>query len=128
MVKCPLFPVGVNTIKELLFARLRIGEEGPGYVHFSDVLQDEYFKQLTAEKIVTRFHKGFKRRDFVKTRPRNEALDCFAYAIAAYAIIGVNVNAMAAKVSQMPVTQDKKPKIKERFTPSNAGGFANSWR
>lgn len=128
VVKCPLFPVGVNTIKELLFARLRIWEEGPGYVHFSDVLQDEYFKQLTAEKIVTRFHKGFKRRDFVKTRPRNEALDCFAYAIAAYAIIGVNINAMAAKVSQMPVAEDPKPKIKERFMPSNSGGFLNAWR
>ena len=94
----------------------------------SHVLQTTYSTQSTVVKTVTRFHKGFKRRDLLKPMPRNEALDCFAYAIAAYAIIGVNINAMAAKVSQMPVAEDPKPKIKERFMPSNSGGFLNAWR
>ena len=133
VVKCPLFPVGVDTVKDLLFARLRIDEPGPGYIHFSSVLNDEYFKQLTAEKIVTRFHRGFKKRIFEKIRTRNEALDCFVYSIAAYAIININVNTLADKieadagepVEEAPKTaQLKKPSFVQR----PKGSFVNSWR
>ena len=68
VARCPLFPIGVDTVKDLLFARMRIREQGPGYMHFSDALQDEYFKQLTAEKIVTRYQRGFKKRVFEKSK------------------------------------------------------------
>jgi len=132
-MKCPLFPVGVDTVKDLVFARLKIKEEGSGYVHFSDALTDEYFRQLTAEKAVTRFHRGFKKRVFEKVRARNEALDCMVYSIAAYSILGVNVNALASKIAgqEQPQQQESKPERKqESFVPSypRKGNFANSWR
>jgi phage terminase large subunit GpA-like protein len=131
--KCPLFPVGVHTVKDTLFGRLKVTDQGPAYVHFSDTLPDEYFKQLTAEKIVTRYHKGFQRREFIKTRPRNEALDCFVYALAAHAIIGVNVNALAARLDAAPAEtkQEAAPEPKRQAfvpRPARAGGFVNSWR
>ena len=126
--RCPLFPIGVDTAKDLLFARLRIADIGAGYIHFSDELNDEYFRQLTAEKIVTRYHRGFKKRLFQKMRPRNEALDCFVYAIAAYAILGINVNALADKVGQaIPETPRDTPK-RPSFVPKTGQGFINSWR
>jgi len=131
VAKCPLFPVGVNTVKELLFARMRIQEQGAGYIHFSENLSDEYFKQLTAEKIVTRFHKGFKRREFIKTRPRNEALDCFVYALAAYAIVGINVNSLADRIeAQEPSEPKSEPKrtVTQPFVPRVGRNFVNSWR
>lgn len=131
VAKCPLFPVGVNTVKELLFARMRIQEQGAGYIHFSEDLSDEYFKQLTAEKIVTRFHKGFKRREFIKTRPRNEALDCFVYALAAYAIVGINVNSLADRLeAQEPSEPKSEPKrtVTQPFVPRVGRNFVNSWR
>jgi phage terminase large subunit GpA-like protein len=131
VAKCPLFPVGVNTVKELLFARMRIQEQGAGYIHFSEDLSDEYFKQLTAEKIVTRFHKGFKRREFIKTRPRNEALDCFVYALAAYAIVGINVNSLADRIeAQEPSEPKSEPKrtVTQPFVPRVGRNFVNSWR
>ena len=135
VAKCPLFPIGVDTVKDLVFARLRIQEPGAGYVHFSDSLHDEYFRQLTAEKIVTKYHKGFKKRMFEKIRPRNEALDCMVYSIAAYAIIGINVNAFADKLESEPQKMEaktpEKAEKKQAFIPTRApraGGFANSWR
>ncbi len=82
-----LFLVGTDTIKNLLFSRLLIDEPGPGYVHFPLVLDEEYFKQLTAEKKKPKFHRGFKKYVWVKTRKRNEALDLFVYNIAALYII-----------------------------------------
>jgi phage terminase large subunit GpA-like protein len=131
IAKCPLFPVGVNTVKELLFARMRIEEPGAGYIHFSENLNDEYFKQLTAEKIVTKFHKGFKRREFIKTRPRNEALDCFVYALAAYAIVGINVNSLADRMeAQEPDEPKAEPRktVTQPFVPRVGRNFVNSWR
>ena len=132
-VKCPLFPIGVDTVKDLIFARLRIQEPGSGYVHFNDILQDEYFRQLTAEKAVTRFHRGFKKRVFEKVRPRNEALDCMVYSIAAYSILGVNVNALADKITGQEQTQKQESEPERRqepFVPRHPrkGNFANSWR
>ena len=134
VAKCPLFPVGVDTIKSLLFARMRISEQGAGYIHFSDRLDDEYFRQLTAEKVVTRFHKGFKKRVFEKIRARNEALDCMVYSYAAYAILGINVNAMAdKKESERPINSIKeesndRKKASRPFVPPVGRNFVNSWR
>lgn len=134
IAKCPLFSIGVDTVKDMVFARLRINEEGPGYVHFSDELTDDYFKQLTAEKVVTKYHKGFKKRSYEKIRPRNEALDCMVYAIAAYAILSINVKALARRVEEKTdEDMTKKPEANSNnrpFVPSRgrSGGFVNAWR
>lgn len=131
VAKCPLFGIGVDTAKDLIFARLRITEPGAGYVHFAEGLDEEYFRQLTAEKVVTRYQKGFKRRIYEKIRPRNEALDCLVYSYAAYAIIGLNVNALADKIDHQDdeVVPDapKQPK-RQPFVPKPGRNFVNSWR
>jgi phage terminase large subunit GpA-like protein len=82
-----LYLIGTDTIKNLLFGRLLIEEPGPGYVHFPDTLDAEYFKQLTAEKRKTVYVKGFKKDEWVKIRKRNEKLDLMVYNIAALYII-----------------------------------------
>ena len=127
--KCMLFPVGVDTAKDLLFARLRIKEEGAGYIHFHDDLNEEYFRQLTAEKIITKYTRGYKKRVFQKIRPRNEALDCFVYAIAAYAILNVDINALADNRDRQPQQQaETSVKPRESFVPKTRKSFVNSWR
>jgi len=134
VARCPLFPIGVDTVKDLLFARMRIEEPGAGYIHFNSHLDDEYFRQLTAEKIVTRFHRGFKKRVFQKVRARNEALDCFVYAIGAYAILNIDVNTLADKVKikdnvRENISNESKAKPKKPpFVPRVGSGFVNSWR
>jgi phage terminase large subunit GpA-like protein len=131
-MKCKLFPIGVDTAKEIVYSRLRIQETGAGYCHFPIDRDDEYFRMLTAEEIVTRFHKGFRKREWRKTRARNEALDCRVYAIAASAILNTNINAMASrqKARQKPDDVAEEVKVERRTArrrpPST--GFANSWR
>jgi phage terminase large subunit GpA-like protein len=83
-----LYMIGTDTIKDLLFNRLlKITEPGPGYIHFPDILDEDYFKQLTAEKKVTKYVRGFKKYEWVKIRKRNEQLDLMVYNIAALYII-----------------------------------------
>ena len=112
VAKCPLFMVGVDTAKEIIYSRLKIEEEGAGYMHFPEDRDDEYFASLTAEKIVTRYRKGFSRREWVKTRRRNEALDCRVYAFVAFAILNTNINSVANRfVSSKENIQNPKPEI-----------------
>lgn len=80
-----LWPVGTDTAKELVYTRLAIAEPGPGYMHFPREMPDEYYAQLTAEKLIRRRVKGVDVNEWVKTQERNEALDleilCWAAAI-----------------------------------------------
>ncbi len=79
-----VYPVGSDTIKSTIFARLKLNEPGPGYLHFHAELPGDYFDQLTAEKQVTRYVKGFPVREWVKkSGARNEALDVMVYNYAA---------------------------------------------
>ena len=93
--KINLFPVGTDTAKELIFARLKITEEGAGYCHFPFTHSEEYFRMLTSEKKVTKYFKGRPRREWVKVRQRNEALDCRVYAMAALELMGLNIEHLA---------------------------------
>ena len=78
-----LFPVGVDTIKSTIFGRMKHNEIGVGYIHFHAEAGHEYFKQLTAERQVIRYVKGFAVREWKKKAgDRNEALDCFVYSYA----------------------------------------------
>jgi phage terminase large subunit GpA-like protein len=62
----------------------------PGWVHFASDLDEEFFRQLTAESLVSRVVKGYRKHEWVKTRERNEDLDCCNYARAAASVFGVD--------------------------------------
>lgn len=136
--KIPLYGIGVDTAKELLYSRLRIDEPGPGYCHFPSNRDPEYFKQLTAERQVIKYNKGFAHRVWVKTRTRNEALDVRVYGIAALAILNVNMDSVYSKFYANMVRKDTPVATPEKAHPladprklarrPGAGGFANSWR
>lgn len=83
--KIPLFIVGVDAVKDAVYARLKLTGPGPGAIHFPRRLDVDYFRQLTAERVVTRFEKGQPIRSWQPKRDgeRNEALDTFVYAHAA---------------------------------------------
>lgn len=92
---CQLWSVNVSMAKAELYGWLRLelpadGEDfPPGWCHFQG--QDrEFFEQLTAEQWQTRIVKGFRKGEWVKTRERNETLDCKIYARAAAARVGMD--------------------------------------
>ncbi|WP_290872039.1 terminase gpA endonuclease subunit [Aquabacterium sp.] len=101
--KVDLFIVGVDEAKLTVMRRLSQATIGPGYCHFpqDDDHAEEYFKQLTAEKLITRYVKGFPVREWHKTRDRNEVLDCRVYAYAALKIALPPLNRLAERL-KMP--------------------------
>jgi len=85
-----LWPVGSDTAKATIYSRLKITAPGPGFYHFPIGTPEEYFVQLTAEKLVTKFVKGFPRQEWTMTGPRNESLDCEVYCYAAALRAGIS--------------------------------------
>lgn len=85
----------------MLFQRLQVEEEGPGYCHFpkdeNEYIRgydEDYFKGLTAEKQVVRYNKnGMPYFVWILSgeTKRNEPLDCRNYAQAAIEISGLTL-------------------------------------
>lgn len=89
-----LWPIGVSILKSEFYQWLKLttNEDGSipmGYCHFPKY-DMEFFKQLTAEQLVTKTVKGYPKREWQKTRERNEALDCRIYARAAAIAMGMD--------------------------------------
>jgi len=136
--RTPMYTVGVDTAKRTIYARLRL-TSGEGYIHFGVDFDDEYFQQLTAEKMVTKYRRGFPVMEFIKTRDRNEALDCLAYAYAALDNLNVKLAALAAKrkakqnavavepEQTSPLATPPPPVKRTKKTRSRKGGFATRY-
>jgi phage terminase large subunit GpA-like protein len=92
-----LWPVGDWQLKAEMYANLR--KPGPkdgaeafpaGYCHFSTGHDEGFFKQLTAEHLVSRIERGRERKEWVlPAGVKNEALDCRKYARAAAEHLGL---------------------------------------
>jgi phage terminase large subunit GpA-like protein len=96
-----VWPVNVSMAKAELYGQLKAtrpedGQPFPaGYVHIPrmgwvTMGLEEFCAQLTAEEWVIRIVKGYKRGEWRKARPRNEALDTSNLARAAAEHIGVS--------------------------------------
>jgi phage terminase large subunit GpA-like protein len=137
-----VFPVGTDTIKATLFGRLKHNEPGPGYIHFHAEAGQEYFKQLTAERQVVRYVKGFAIREWKKKAgDRNEALDCFVYSFAALNFLYMRYNRatifeqFSRKLGSVPVKAQKtepapiesvyRPQRQRKVRPSSS--FVTNW-
>lgn len=77
-----LWHVGTDQAKATIYRRLGLIDPGAGYYHFPIGIPDEYFEQLTAEKLMVRFVKGFPKEEWVLVSEGmpNHALDCEVYA------------------------------------------------
>jgi phage terminase large subunit GpA-like protein len=85
-----LWFIGTDTAKDYLTSRWQ-RVAGKGAVHFSTDLQEDYYKQLTAEYRITLYKRGRKTSVWEKkASDRNEALDLMVYNLAAAYHLGLN--------------------------------------
>lgn len=78
-----LWMIGTDTAKEWISNRMLLTTAGPGAVHYSKELQDEYFAGLTSEYKKTVYVKGHKRVEWWHDkRNPNEPFDLMVYNLA----------------------------------------------
>jgi phage terminase large subunit GpA-like protein len=102
-----LFRVGVDEAKVVVARRFALTSEGPGYCHFPSDRDPEWFAMATAERLQARMHRGFTVKEWHKTRPRNEALDCRVYAYAALKIMNPNLKRLVDRLNVEAETDEK---------------------
>lgn len=138
--------VGVDTVKELLYGRLRkVIAPGPGYLHFDATTDEEWLEQLTSETVVHRISQGRKVRVWrpKQTGIRQEALDCTVYAYCALQGRGgaellrrrgqsierrTAEAPIAAETADPPVENEQKPTRLRRAAPKRRASWVNRWR
>jgi len=81
--------VDVDQAKALLYSRLRLAERsGPEVIHFPLSVGEQFFSELTAEKLITKRNKfGVPTKVWEQQRSRNEAIDCLCYALGALRLV-----------------------------------------
>lgn len=85
-----LWMVGTDTAKDWLHSRWKLAS-GPGGIHFSEDLPEEFYKQICSERRLIRYVKGHARTEWVKSKAdRNEALDLSVYNLAAAQRVGLH--------------------------------------
>jgi phage terminase large subunit GpA-like protein len=132
--------LNVSEFKKDLYARLSLdlpnaqkGEDFPdGFFHFCHTSDtEEYCRQLTAEQLVSRTHRGYTKREWKKTG-RNEAMDTWNYAAAGRMMLGVDrfsdavwsqLEELARVTSQVPVV------VRQQAAPPPVanGGRDSEW-
>lgn len=113
--------IATNQAKDVIFSRLKIDVPGPRYCHFPRHYKDAWFGQLTAEKAVTRFTKGFPKRIYEKASgARNEALDMRVYLLACLEILRPNIEAIRKTLKR---DEQPKPQTPGRVAAPRQGGW-----
>ena len=112
-----LWMVGTDTAKDWLHNRWKI-PSGPGGVHFSNDLPDNFYAQLVAERKLVRYVKGHKRTEWIKAKSdANEGLDLSVYNLAMAYYLGLH---------RFSVTDWERWKIK--VEPPQSDLFSPDWR
>ena len=132
--KVDLFLVGTDEAKLVVMRRLAatVGAPddatgGPGFCHTPNDRDADWYKQITAEKLVTRYVKGQPIREWHKAdRARNEGLDCRVYALAALKIMNPSFKQLARRYAEQPAGQPRalpatkpQPKPQPKQAPEN---------
>lgn len=93
-----VWPVGTWPLKSALYADLGkpgrksgLPEDPPGYCHFGEWLDENYFKQLTAEELTDETYRGRVRRKWKQLRPDNHFMDCRVYNMALAEHLGLSI-------------------------------------
>jgi phage terminase large subunit GpA-like protein len=108
-----LWFIGTDTAKDYLASRWK-KTSGPGAVHFSQDLREDYYKQITAEYRSHIYKRGRKVSIWEKKQAdRNEALDLMVYNLAAAYHLGLHKK-----------TEGHWQRLRDKLYPPNRDLFA----
>jgi phage terminase large subunit GpA-like protein len=114
-VTIDVFMIGTHEAKTTIYNRLQTEQPGERYCHWSESYDLEYFEQLTSERKVREYVKGFARDTWIK-KPgvRNEALDIRVYALVALLILNPVWSAIEKRLQSQPIAQEQSEDRREQ--------------
>lgn len=128
--KVDLFLVGTDEAKLIVMRRLGAVKGQGGYCSFPSDRDADWYKQITSEKLITRYIKGQPVREWHKPdKARNEAFDCRVYALAALKIMQPSFKRLAERLA-MPATRgdDGVWRVDEASKPKEQVAKVSKWK
>ncbi len=128
---CKLWTVGTYQAKATIYSRLGLIGQGAGVCHWPEGTTDEYFKELTAEKLRLKYVKGYPVYEWtLEPGQANHALDLEVYAYAAAIRAGMNRPGFWDSIERdLQKKETEKPKVettkdrKNGFIPDTGKGW-----
>jgi phage terminase large subunit GpA-like protein len=106
-------PLGVDAIKRTVYHYLAADQGKPGYSHFPIGRDQEYYQQLTGERLIVVSQRGKRpARRWTPIHTSVEALDCRVYAYAAMLLMSPDWDALTraeARKKEPPNAKDPTP-------------------
>jgi phage terminase large subunit GpA-like protein len=101
--------VGVDEAKSIITRRWRaVSRPGPGYSHFPSDRHEEWYKQATGERLVTRYDRsGHPIAEWTKIYAAVEALDCRVYAYAALMLSEIDLDRLEMRATGESMKVDR---------------------
>ncbi len=119
-----LWMIGTDTAKDWIYNRYPLND-GPGAIHFSKDLPDDFYEQAVVERKIARYIRGRKRIEWVKGKAdRNEALDLLVYNLAMAHYLGLHRHKepewarLRAAVSQGNLFADRPAAVAQPSSPA----------
>jgi len=99
--------IAVDQVKTELMTRAGMTERGPGWMHFSSSLDEEWFRQFTSERRkIEKYVRGRPKIEWVRQAGRAaEALDCTVYGYAIRRLVRFDFEARAAALAKTAPTK-----------------------
>lgn len=96
------YAVNAKLAKDTIYARLKVTDLGPRYMHFpkGQGYNEEYFLQLTAEVLKSHKVRGVLIENYEKVRDRNEGLDIRVYYLAEVDILKPAITHIAKQLKK----------------------------
>lgn len=125
-----LWFIGTDVAKDWIYARYKL-TAGPGSIHFSNELPDEFYEQMVVERKLIKYRKGHAYSEWFKDNgDRNEALDCQVYNLGAAHFLGLHRKReedwQAIRVKLEPLTGDLFAEPPPALAPPPAAAPGNS--
>jgi len=103
---CRPWIVGVDVLKADILTSVNLEKGAPGTFRFSHTLDEEWFRQFSAEQKVIEYVKGRPVAKFVRIEGRQaEALDCAVYGIAIRNLCRFDLKARERELSAKPAVR-----------------------
>jgi len=129
------FLVSDEAAKSLITQRLKldapaIGQNQAGYLHFPQeaAFDDEFFAQLTSNRLEEKTVRRRLVREWKQTRVRNEAFDCWKYALAGFRLAKIDPAARENREAMIKATAMDVPLPPAINRPRRPGGFVKGWK
>ena len=121
--------IGVDEAKIILMRRLRLIKPGPGYCHTPAHRDEEWYRQITGERQVTRYPRGGRPvREFIKVHAAVEALDCRVYAYAALLLSGVRLDEPVVRLTSDPAAEPTEERVRDERFVRGRRNYVQNWR